>query len=76
MAADLKTGDRLHSVDGWKEIVGIEEIAAADTRNLIVADYGTYFVGDSRLLVHDVTMLQPYAGKVPGDRPVEELAAK
>ena len=76
MAKDLKTGDRLHSVDGWAEIVGVRPIDAADTRNLIVADYGTYFVGDRRLLVHDVTMLQPYAGKVPGDRPSEELAAR
>ncbi len=76
MAADLTAGDRLHTVDGWKEIVAIDPIPAADTRNLIVADYGTYFVGDNRVLVHDVTMLQPYAGKVPGDKPAADLAAQ
>ena len=76
MATDLKSGDRLHSVEGWAEVVGVKPIAAADTRNLIVADYGTYFVGDSRLLVHDVTLLQPYAGKVPGDKPLEELVVQ
>ena len=76
MAANLKTGDELHSVEGWAEVIDVEPIAAADTRNLVVADYGTYFVGDNRLLVHDVTMLQPYAGKVPGDKPSEELASQ
>ena len=76
MAADLKPGDRLHSVDGWAEIVDVKDLPAADTRNLIVADYGTYFVGDNRLLVHDVTMLQPYAGTVPGDKSSEELASQ
>ena len=76
MAANLKTGDRLHSVEGWAEVIDVKPIAAADTRNLVVADYGTYFVGDNRLLVHDVTMLQPYAGKVPGDKPSEELASQ
>jgi pretoxin HINT domain-containing protein len=76
MAAELKPGDRLHTVDGWAEIVGLKDIDAADTRNLIVADYGTYFVGDRRLLVHDVTMIEPYAGKVPGDSPLADLAGK
>jgi Pretoxin HINT domain len=76
MANNLKLGDRLHTVNGWTEVVGLEDVAAADTRNLVVADYGTYFVGDNRLLVHDVTMLQLSAGKVPGDTPSEELAAK
>ncbi len=53
MAADLKVGDRLHSTSGWSEVVGLKDVPSADTRNLIVADYGTYFVGDKPAVAVD-----------------------
>ncbi len=61
---------------GRKSSRDLQDIAAGRHGNLVVADYGTYFVGDSRLLVHDVTMLQLLRRKVPGDTPSEALAAQ
>ena len=37
----------------------------------MVADFNTYFVGNARLLVHDITIPQMVTGGVPG-----ELAAR
>ena len=66
MAKDLKVGQRLHTLTGWTEIRSLDPVAEADTHNLVVADFGTFFVGDERLLVHDITMLQPTKALVPG----------
>jgi hypothetical protein len=68
MAKDLKVGDRLHGVSDWVEITSLTPLAADETHNLVVADFNTYFVGDSRLFVHDVTMLQPTDALVPGQQ--------
>ncbi len=66
MAKNLKVGDRLHDVSGWAEIKALGDVAADETHNLVVADFGTYFVGESRIFVHDITMLQPTTALVPG----------
>ena len=34
--------------------------------NLIVADFDSYFVGDSAILVHDNTPRQPTSAVLPG----------
>ncbi len=70
MAKHLQVGDRLHGVSGWSEIKTIKDVPAAETHNLVVADFGTFFVGDARLLVHDITMRQPTAARVPGQAEV------
>jgi len=71
LARELKMGDRLHTVSGWSEIESIKPVEAGETHNLVVADFDTYFVGDSRVLVHDITIPQMVTGGVPG-----ELAAR
>jgi intein/homing endonuclease len=71
MAKELKVGDRLHTVSGWSEIQNIEPADAGETHNLVVADFNTYFVGNGRVLTHDITVPQMVTGGVPG-----ELAAR
>ena len=34
--------------------------------NLVVADFNTYFVGQRKILVHDVTPRRPTTSIVPG----------
>ncbi|HEX4143418.1 MAG TPA: polymorphic toxin-type HINT domain-containing protein [Pirellulales bacterium] len=71
LARELKVGDRLHTVSGWSEIQSIQPVDPGETHNLTVADFNTYFVGDSRVLTHDITIPQMVTGGVPG-----ELAAR
>jgi hypothetical protein len=66
MAKDLKLGDRLHDVAGWVEITSLQHLPAGETYNLRVADFNTYFVGDARILVHDITIMQATSSLVPG----------
>jgi hypothetical protein len=66
MAKELGDGAILHSVGGPARI---ESIAAADeieAYNLVVADFNTYFVGESGILAHDNTPRAPTAAVVPG----------
>jgi hypothetical protein len=67
LARELKVGDRLHTVSGWSEIQSIEPVDAGETHNLVVAEFDTYFVGNSRVLTHDITIPQMVTGAVPGE---------
>jgi hypothetical protein len=42
------------------------EVGKAETYNLSVADFHTYFVGECRVLSHDVTDQLPTLKVVPG----------
>jgi hypothetical protein len=60
MAKELELGDRLHCVNGTVAIDGLEELPAAKATddyfysfNLVVDDFHTFFVGQSKVLVHD-----------------------
>jgi hypothetical protein len=64
---DLESGMQVHGVGGAVPLFEIEDkTAAAETYNLRVADFNTYFVGKQRVLSHDVTDLQPTNVAVPG----------
>jgi hypothetical protein len=65
-ARDLAPGDRLHDATGTTEIREVSEQSPAQTYNLIVADFHTYFVGAARVLSHDNTVRQPTSVTVPG----------
>jgi hypothetical protein len=67
MTREIHVCDRLHTTAGWSEISSIEPLAADETYNLVVADFHTYFVGDSRILTHDVTIPETVTGGVPGE---------
>lgn len=66
MAKQLKPGDQLHGVHGGVTIDTIETGPEAEAYNLVVADTKTYFVGASRLLVHDNTARRVTDVPVPG----------
>ena len=66
MAKDLEVGDRLHTDSGWTEVQALKDGDDGETHNLVVADFGTFFVGKSRVLVHDFNVRQPTMARVPG----------
>jgi hypothetical protein len=70
MAKELGDAAVLHAVTGSTRVSAVEEAGDAEAYNLVVADFNTYFVGESGLLVHDNTPRQPTRAALPG------LAAK
>ena len=64
---DLKSGQTLHCATGTVQVSDVsEEAAPAQTFNMVVADYDTYFVGPQKILAHDVTERKPTRSIVPG----------
>jgi tetratricopeptide (TPR) repeat protein len=59
---------RVHGVAGAVEVTSIQPGPTKRTRNLVVADFNTYFVGKEKLLVHDVTLPAPTPAEVPGQK--------
>jgi hypothetical protein len=66
MAKELGDGAILHSVEGPVRVESIDPLDEAEAYNLVVADYNTYFVGKSGILVHDNTPRRPTTSVVPG----------
>lgn len=66
MAKDLKQGDRLHSLQGARTIESVRQVDEEPAYNLVVADFGSYFVGEQAVLVHDNSICQPTSAVVPG----------
>ena len=66
MAKELEDGAMLYSVTGTTRIENVKPATDAETYNLVVADFNTYFVGESGILVHDNTARRPTRAFVPG----------
>jgi hypothetical protein len=66
MAKELQVGDRVVSLGGSATVTAIAKQSPEPAYNLIVADFGTYFVGDGRILVHDNTPRLPTPAAIPG----------
>jgi hypothetical protein len=66
MSKELGDGAILHSVNGPVRVESIEPVEEAEAYNLVVADFNTYFVGKSGILVHDNTPRRPTTAVVPG----------
>jgi hypothetical protein len=66
MAKELGVGDRLYTLGGGAAVTLVEEGPDWEAYNLVVDDFGTYFVGTSGLLVRDNTLGQIPLGPVPG----------
>ena len=66
MAKQLKAGDILHTVRGSLRIDRVAETDPEEAYNLVVHDFGTYFVGAAGILIHDNTIRQPTRAIVPG----------
>jgi hypothetical protein len=66
-ADEVRSGTQVHTLTGGSPVERSESAPGeAETFNLVVADFHTYFVGESRLLSHDVTPHQPTRRAVPG----------
>jgi hypothetical protein len=63
---DLQSGQVLHTVAGPAYVSYVESGTEAETYNLVVADFNTYFVGDAKVLSHDNTVRTPTRAIVPG----------
>ena len=66
MAKELRAGDQLHSLFGAAPSESVGDWITSTTHNLIVQDFATYFVGQPRLLTHDITARQVTSAIVPG----------
>jgi hypothetical protein len=66
MTKELDDGAILHGIHGPVRVDHIEPGDDAEAYNLVIADFSTYFVGDSGLLVRDNTPRQPTRATVPG----------
>jgi hypothetical protein len=65
-ARELEPGMRLHTITGTARVESVEDSGPQEPRNLVVADFHTYFAGEGRILTHDNTMRQPTNAVVPG----------
>jgi hypothetical protein len=63
-ARDLTTSTSLSAENGRTTLARTEEAEPVQAYNLIVADFSTYFVGKSRVLVHDATPIRDAPAKV------------
>ena len=66
MAKELEDGAVLHGVDGPVVLDAVADADSVETYNLVVADFNTYFVGTSGVLVHDNSPRMPTTATVPG----------
>ena len=70
MAKNLQPGDRLHGLDRSHAVVAVETRPGEAAHNLIVADFGTYFVGPHEILAHDNSERRRSDSITPGVRSV------
>jgi hypothetical protein len=66
MAKELSSSDRLSSLQGSLPIELIEEGPSWEAHNLVVDGFGTYFVGETGLLVRDNHLGQVLKTPLPG----------
>jgi hypothetical protein len=66
MAKELGDAAVLHAVTGSMTIEAVEPAGELEAFNLVVADFNTYFVGESGVLVHDNTPRRPTQTSQPG----------
>jgi hypothetical protein len=66
MAKELGDGAILHGVTGSPRVESTAADGEEEAYNLVVAEFNTYFVGESGLLVHDNTPRRPTRATVPG----------
>jgi hypothetical protein len=64
----LQSGQVLHTAAGPAHVSAVGEGREAETYNLVVADFSTYFVGNAKVLSHDNTVRTPTRALVPGLR--------
>ncbi len=66
MAKELGRNDVLHGVSKSLTVQSAKPAESGEAYNLIVADFSTYFVGESGMLAHDITPQSPTQAVLPG----------
>ncbi|WP_254508675.1 polymorphic toxin-type HINT domain-containing protein [Anatilimnocola floriformis] len=66
---ELQASDVLHTATNPVNLTAAQPGIVAETYNLVVADFHTYFVGEHKLLSHDNTVRRPTNVVVPGLKP-------
>ena len=67
MAQHVQPGDQLHGIKGILVVSTIDPLPnKVEAHNLVVEGFGTYFVGNCGVLVHDNTYRRPTRAIVPG----------
>jgi hypothetical protein len=66
MAKELRDDDWICAQGRIVPIDAIENAEPVEAYNLVVADFGTYFVGKDRWLVHDNSPISPVRLEMPG----------
>jgi hypothetical protein len=62
----LTPGMVLHTAEGPVRVSNVTAGQHAQTYNLVVADFNTYFVGEQKILSHDNTVRRITRSIVPG----------
>lgn len=65
-AKELQAGQVLHGASAPAVVTSVQPSVVAETYNLVVDDFHTYFVGRQKILAHDNTPRQPTRMIVPG----------
>jgi hypothetical protein len=73
-ASELRPRDVLHGAQSPVRVSRIESRPPALTYNLVVADAPNYFVGQHKVLTHDVTPRETTRQQLPGHDRVKELS--
>ena len=66
MTKELEDGAVLQTLTGTGRVEKVHSAGEAETYNLVVADFNTYFVGKSGILAHDNTPRRPTRAVLPG----------
>jgi len=76
MAKALKPQMMVKALDRGLDVVSIQEVEPVSCHNLIVDEFHTFFVGESRLLVHDKSCPRPTTASLPGRVETKYLSAE
>jgi hypothetical protein len=79
MAKELEPSAPLHALGRSAEVRSVAKADLVDCYNLEVDEFHTFFVGDSKILVHDKSCPAPVLAAVPGSatrrEPGQDVAA-
>jgi hypothetical protein len=68
MTKHLTPGKRLLTLKGSVELGSMRDGETVSCYNLVVEGFHTYFVGESRILVHDTTCPEAELASIPGSK--------
>lgn len=66
VAKFIHPGERLHALGGSHAVNSLQPEPSTEVYNLVVADWHTYFVGQTMFLVHDNSPLEETSTSLPG----------